>query len=123
MSAFQVLFGYDQGNSDGEQTLSMLVQENELTAKDIEYVHFIIQQYEQHKNEIDEIIARHLTKQWSLARLGAVERTILRLGALEILFVDDVPQRVAINEALEMAKLFADHQSTAIINGVLDKIN
>ncbi|QRN86541.1 transcription antitermination factor NusB [Clostridia bacterium] len=122
VGAFQVLFGLDQGNNENDETLSMIVEENDLHDKDVEYVEHILKLFAEHKLEIDQQISDHLNKQWTISRLGSVERTILRLGVLEILYQEDVPKNVAINEAVELTKCFADEQSKRLINGILDKI-
>ena len=59
---------------------------------------------------------------WSLARIAPVERNILRLAAYELLFRDDIPERVAINEAIELAKQYGSEESGAFVNGILDQI-
>mgnify|MGYP001766104685 CR=1 FL=1 len=59
---------------------------------------------------------------WSLARIAPVERNILRLAAYELLHRDDIPERVAINEAIELAKLYGSDESGAFVNGILDQI-
>jgi N utilization substance protein B len=59
---------------------------------------------------------------WSLARIAPVERNILRLAAYELLYRDDIPERVAINEAIELAKLYGSEESGAFVNGILDQI-
>ncbi len=59
---------------------------------------------------------------WSLARIAPVERNVLRLAAYELLFRDDIPERVAINEGIELAKLYGSEESGAFVNGILDQI-
>jgi len=71
--------------------------------------------------EIDRVIQASATH-WSLARIAPVERNILRLAAYELLHRDDVPERVAINEAIELAKLYGSEESGAFVNGILDQI-
>jgi len=71
--------------------------------------------------ELDGIIQAHAAH-WSLARIAPVERNILRLAAYELLFRDDIPERVAINEAIELAKLYGSEESGAFVNGILDQI-
>jgi len=71
--------------------------------------------------EIDPLIREH-SKHWRLERMPAVDRNIVRLGVYEILFRDDVPPAVVINEALEIARKFSEEESVAFINGVLDQI-
>jgi N utilization substance protein B len=71
--------------------------------------------------ELDATIEANATH-WSLARIAPVERNILRLAAYELLFRDDIPERVAINEAIELAKLYGSEESGAFVNGILDQI-
>jgi N utilization substance protein B len=72
-------------------------------------------------SEIDRLIATHATH-WSLSRIAPVERNILRLAAYELLHCPDIPERVAINEAIELAKLYGSEESGAFVNGILDQI-
>ena len=72
-----------------------------------------------HTPELDEAIGR-FSHNWRVDRLGRIELTILRLALFELLFRDDVPPRVAINEALELAREFGDERARAFLNGILD---
>lgn len=71
--------------------------------------------------EIDEAIAA-ASKNWRIDRMSRVDRNILRLGACELLAFRDVPTKVVINEAVELAKRFGTAESSAFVNGVLDRI-
>ena len=71
--------------------------------------------------EIDELISA-ASKNWRIDRMSRVDRNILRLGACELLTFRDVPLKVAINEAVELAKRFGTAVSSAFVNGVLDRI-
>ncbi len=71
--------------------------------------------------EIDRAIAAVLRK-WTAERLGGADRTLIRLGAAELLYFEDVPPRAAINEYIELAKLYGDNESPRFVNGVLDAI-
>ncbi|HSD86029.1 MAG TPA: transcription antitermination factor NusB [Kofleriaceae bacterium] len=71
--------------------------------------------------EIDELIAS-ASKNWRIDRMSRVDRNILRLGACELLAFKDVPVKVVINEAVELAKRFGTAESSAFVNGVLDRI-
>jgi N utilization substance protein B len=71
--------------------------------------------------KIDELIATS-SKNWRLERMSRVDRNILRLGATELLASPDVPVKVVINEAVELAKRFGTAESSAFVNGVLDRI-
>lgn len=74
----------------------------------------------QHLKEIDKIISE-LASNWSIERIAAVDRNILRLGVFELQFRDDIPASVSINEALEIAKKFSSIDSASFINGILDQ--
>ncbi len=71
--------------------------------------------------EIDYLIEKALDN-WTLSRLGYLERAILRLGCFEIAYWPDTPDKVAIHEAVELAKTFCEEDSCGLVNGVLDKI-
>jgi N utilization substance protein B len=71
--------------------------------------------------EIDELITSS-SKNWRIDRMSRVDRNILRLGATELLAFRDVPVKVVINEAVELAKRFGTAESSAFVNGVLDRI-
>ena len=70
---------------------------------------------------IDEAITR-ASAHWSVSRMAQVDRAILRLAAYEILFLSDIPSKVSINEAIEIAKRFSAPEAPMFINGVLDKL-
>ena len=75
-----------------------------------------------HMKDLDEIISRHATN-WQLKRMAVIDRNILRFAAYELLFASDIPPKVAINEAIDIAKKYGDKDSGKFVNGVLDKIN
>jgi N utilization substance protein B len=73
-------------------------------------------------NEIDPLIKANLEK-WSMERLATVDRNLLRLSVFELKFAhDEVPENVVLDEAIEIAKLYGDDQSSKFINGVLQKV-
>ena len=74
-----------------------------------------------HLDLLDRAIERH-SAHWSLERMSVIDRNILRIGACEILYIEDVPFRVAIDEAVELAKRFGTKDSGRFINGILDSI-
>ena len=76
----------------------------------------------QHQEEIDQVIAQ-CVEHWGLDRMAVVDRNILRMAVYELLWQSDVPPKVAINEAIEIAKKFGTRESSRFINGVLDRIH
>ena len=95
--------------------------EKEISEKDHSYIE------EKYENicavlpEIDEKIAG-AAKGWKLERIGKSDLSILRLGVYEMLYDDDIPVGVAINEAVELAKSFGENESASFINGILGKL-
>jgi N utilization substance protein B len=73
------------------------------------------------REAIDERI-RKVSRHWRIDRMARVDRNILRLGTFELIGMPDIPRRVTLNEAIELAKRFGDEQSPAFVNGLLDKI-
>jgi len=73
-----------------------------------------------HRDELDQHLAK-TAENWKLQRMAATDRNVLRLGAYEILFAE-TPDRVAINEAIDLAKRYGTHNSAQFVNGVLDRL-
>ncbi|RLV10924.1 transcription antitermination factor NusB [Streptococcus iniae] len=74
-----------------------------------------------HKDELDAIIKENLKKGWSIERLTLTDKTMLRLGLFEIKYFDETPDRVALNEIIEIAKKYSDDTSAKFINGLLSQ--
>lgn len=75
----------------------------------------------ENKKSLDKMI-RKASKNWRVERMSRVDRSILRLSAYELMFMDEIPPKVTIDEAVELAKKFGTEESSAFINGVLDNI-
>jgi N utilization substance protein B len=71
--------------------------------------------------EIDDHLAR-AAENWRLPRMAGVDRSVLRLGAFELLFAPETPAEVALNEAIELARRFGSAESPAFVNGILDRL-
>lgn len=76
----------------------------------------------EHKAELDEIIQKHLRKNWSINRIAKMDLIILRLGIYEMRYTSEVPNKVVLNEAIELAKTFSDDQSRKFVNGILSTV-
>ncbi len=74
-----------------------------------------------HIEELDEVIKPYL-EHWSLDRISIVDRNILRLAVYELRFMEDIPFKVSIDEAIELAKIFGSDESGAFVNGILDSL-
>ncbi|WP_047979953.1 transcription antitermination factor NusB [Ornithinibacillus contaminans] len=115
--AFQLLFQLDMIEEDIEQEIQERLDEED---KD-EFLHSLVTGVVLNKQAIDDAISANL-ENWSLNRLPAVEKTILRIATFEFNFVEDVPTNVSINEAVELAHRYGDEKSGKFVNGVLSKI-
>jgi N utilization substance protein B len=74
-----------------------------------------------HQEEIDRLIQKHALN-WALSRMSIIDRNILRCAVYELLGLSDIPAKVTINEAIEIAKRYSDEESGAFVNGILDHI-
>ena len=92
-----------------------------LQEKDVAYIEAKEKAVREKKAEIDRIIDEN-TEGWDTSRMGKVELTVLRLAVYELLFDDDIPAGVAINEAVEIAKKFGQENSGSFVNAILGKI-
>jgi transcription antitermination protein NusB len=86
----------------------------------VEFANSLIAGVRRNRQELDQVLAQ-TADHWSLERMAATDRNLLRLGAFEILH-SDTPERVAINEAVELAKRFGSRQSAQFVNGILDRL-
>jgi N utilization substance protein B len=117
--ALQVLFQDDVNPTDaGNDTLRFLqarLKNDELIA----FARSLVDGVRRNRTELDGMLAK-IAANWSLDRMAATDRNVLRLGAFEIVY-SDTPNRVAINEAVELAKRYGSRHSAQFVNGILDK--
>lgn len=118
--AFKALFMIDLGNTE-EAAFRYLLNEAGLSEKGHSYCLKLVKEALKKKNELDELLCTYLVN-WQLERLSAPVRNILRLSLYELLYCDDIPPVVSINEAIELAKKFQDNEAARFVNGILDKI-
>ena len=119
---FQILFRieFHQGEDLSEQ-LKYQTEEGEVADADAVYIQNKIDAVIANITQIDEMINEAATG-WKTSRMGKVDLTLLRLAVYEIKFEEDIPTKVAINEAVELAKRYGTDSSPAFVNGVLAKI-
>ena len=119
----ELLFGMTLSKDTACETIETFVENYEGNIKEIDltYLKKALIGVENNKEAIDEAISTNL-QNWKIDRVSKVNLTILRLATYEILFDENVPRNVAINEALEITRRYSDEKSVSFINGVLDKI-
>ncbi|MDI6716038.1 MAG: transcription antitermination factor NusB [Actinomycetota bacterium] len=101
-----------------------LIIENRLAARGEKASGFtirLVKGVEEHREQIDNIIRTH-TDNWALERMPIVDRNLIRIGLYEMLYEEDIPYSVSINEAVELAKIYGMEESSRFINGVLGKV-
>ncbi len=119
-AAFQVLY-QDDLNPLGDLAAEEALLERRLGSEDlVDFARELVAGVRRHCQQID-LLIRQAAANWSLERMAATERNVLRLGAFEILHCD-TPDRVAINEAVELAKRYGSAQSAQFVNGILDRL-
>lgn len=118
--ALQILY---QKDITGEPVASILANRTYALeeGEPSEYCQHVVLGVEQHQTTIDDEIER-TSEHWTLSRMPIVDRNILRIAVYEIVYEDDVPHSVAINEAVELGKVFGGEDSSKFINGVLGRI-
>ena len=118
--ALQALFQEDLNPRDSRDQLAPFVASRLKKDELREFATSLVQGVIRNQDELDQLLESNANN-WSLTRMAATDRNVLRLGAYEIRFAD-TPPRVAINEAVELAKRFGSKQSSQFVNGILDKI-
>lgn len=118
--ALQALFQEDLNPRDSQDQLAPLVDARLKEPELKEFASSLVLGVLRNRDELDALIEKK-AENWSISRMAATERCVLRLGAFEIRYCD-TPNRVVIDEAVELAKRFGSAQSSQFVNGILDKL-
>lgn len=122
-SALQILYKQDLNPESSIETLLNEYWETNPSPPEVrEYAQRIVQGTLLHQSEIDSVLSKY-TEHWELHRMAVVDRNILRFSTYELLYLDDIPPKVVINEAVNIAKKFSQEESGKFVNGILDKIS
>ncbi len=117
--AFQVLY-QDDLNPGGDPGARDQFLRNRLDPESYEFAKELVAGVRRNRAEIDSLL-EETAEHWSLARMAATDRNVLRLGAYELLHTD-TPERVAVDEAIELAKRYGAARSSQFVNGILDRL-
>ncbi len=118
--ALQALYQWQMTGQDVGEVEGQFMQDESLAKVDVELFVALLRGVPSHLDELDQAIGPLLNR--SIGQVDPVERAILRIGAFEFMQHPDIPYRVVINEAVELAKLYGADQGHRYINGVLDKL-
>lgn len=119
--ALQALYQWDMQGDDFEARFDDFLNEWSDDADTANFARELTLGCRMWLDQVDDAI-RAAARNWTLERMARVDRQVLRLGAYELLFRDDIPPHVSINEAVDLAKKFGAKESGAFVNGVLDRI-
>lgn len=121
--AMELSFGVELSKDSPEEAIETFVDnyEGDIKNLDLGYIKEVLYGVDSKRDELDSIIKSNL-QNWKIERIAKINLTILRLAVLEMKYIEDVPARVALNEALELAKKYSDEKSVSFINAVLDKV-
>ena len=115
--ALQALFQIDLAQTDVQDAINNVLENQPKDA----YLEFLVVGAVENLEKIDEIIKANL-ENWTIERLGNIDRNILRIATFEMLKSTDVPVNVVIDESIEIAKVYGDDQSSKFVNAVLSKV-
>ena len=120
--ALQVLYEIDTSGHKADDVTERLLIEEDFTEENEAFIRDIVFGVIAHKEKLDQSIRKHAPA-WPIEQLPVIDRNILRLAIFEILIDNRVPVKVAINEAVELAKTFGADRSSKFVNGVLGSIS
>jgi N utilization substance protein B len=119
----QVHYRWESKGAEGTllEALEETLDTRRVARRRLPYIRRILGLVDEHRAELDRALRAALDN-WRLDRLSAMDRAVLRIGATEILYVDEVPPKVAIQEAIHLAEAYGGDESPAFVNGVLDAL-
>lgn len=119
--ALQLLYQFELTKGAQVHIPETFWEEQEADQETRGFAEKLVQGVREQLEKIDAVVAEH-SAHWKIHRMAAVDKNVLRLGVYELLFCEDIPARVTINEAVEIAKRFGTEESGAFVNGILDQV-
>lgn len=120
-AVFKALFQVDVGEVAPGKAFKYSLEDLYLEDEEVSFAEELFQGAIRESEKLNEIISANLVR-WTLERIASVDRCLLRMALYEILHMPDIPPAVTINEALELSKKYGDAESSAFINGILDRV-
>ena len=117
--ALDVLYAAEMRGQDAVATLETAIDDGEGPTNP--YTEALVRGVQEHRERIDELLGQY-AQGWTLDRMPAVDRTALRIGAFELLYADDVPDAVAVSEAVALVRDLSTDDSPSFVNGVLGSL-
>jgi N utilization substance protein B len=119
--ALCLLYQIELNKSESSKPTQDYLKNNPQKQEVVDFLTILIEGVVKNIEAIDALMKKHV-KNWEIKRMAVVDRNILRMACFELLFLEDVPPKVSINEAIELAKKYGDIDSPRFVNGILDKI-
>jgi len=119
--ALKVLYGLDVINRDAGEAIDLFWANFGAPEDARPFSSLLVEGTWSKKEHLDELISRH-SENWSLSRMARVDRNILRLAVYELIYCDDIPPKVTLNEAIDLGKIYGSENSGSFINGILDAL-
>ncbi len=119
----QIHYRWESASFDGSlrDALVDTVATRRVSPRRLPYIRSVLRLLEEHLGEVDARVSSALDN-WRLERVGKIDRAILRIGAVEILYIEEVPPKVSIQEAIRLAEAYGGEDSPRFVNGVLDAL-
>ena len=118
----QALYDMDMSRDDSMERLTLFQDSFKPAKRVLPFFTLLVKGVIGNKAEIDGLIGSH-SSNWRLSRISCVDRNVIRIAVYEMLFCEDIPAKVSINEAIDIGKKFGTEESGAFINGVLDSVH
>ena len=119
--ALQVLYQLEITKQEALRTLAQFQEHFSEGVERDDFVERLVLGVSEHRKEIDRLIERY-SENWRLDRMNMIDRNILRMAAFELLYCEDIPPKVTLNEAIDLGKRYGTDESGSFINGILDRI-
>lgn len=121
--ALKILYAIEIAKEKPEDAMTIYWDNSDPEEADVRsYANELVRGVVKNRAKIDELITKHATN-WQLERMAVIDKNIMRLAVYELLFSGEIPPKVAINEAIDIAKKYGDKDSGKFVNGILDKIS
>jgi len=117
----QVLYAHEISQEPITNVIDYILTNLQNHKADFDFAKQIIYKVLQHQDELDEIIKTKVAN-WEFSRIAVIDKFLLRIGICELIYFDEIPPKVTINEAIEIAKNYSTDKSSKFINGVLDSV-
>jgi N utilization substance protein B len=117
----KALYAYEQGEQSREEIIDSILEDSGLEGNVLAFARELFKAVVGNMDKVDDYI-KGLATNWRLDRIAIVDKNILRIAICEIQYMPDIPMKVSINEAIEMAKKYSTFESAAFVNGIMDRV-